>query len=257
MRLSYFSLIFLVLILSLFACQTSEKKPSEPAAATTNVQLNPCLPLDSSLLYLRAELKNYTYTGGQLMLRPTNWRAGGRTQKVASRSALQHTKKGNHLHVCLDGETHHISNENNFDFAIPDGKHKLVVFLSREYFESVKVPATILAKQITVQKGELSRSTNLLQPEIIYHAPLGTVELEANKGVLFDFVLVNSSIGKGGNVVRVTINEGQQFTIDTWQAYRLTGLSEGQHQIRLELLNAAGQQIAAPAEGSFVVVAAP
>lgn len=219
-----------------------------------SIQLTPCSPLDSTILYPDVLLQNYTYTRGKMMFMPQGLRLGGMTPFAQNRPTSK-TNKGNHLHLCVNGQQHQISNENIFDCPLPNGKHELVAFIARSFYESIKHPEAIIAKEIVVRNGELVSSNNLAKVAVVYNAPLGTFRLEEGSPLLFDFVLVGTSIEKGGNSLRVTINQTQVFELDKWQAYHLEGLTAGKHLIQLELLDASGHLIADPVQQEFVIEA--
>ncbi|BDS11741.1 hypothetical protein [Aureispira anguillae] len=248
---AYTTLLYLLLFALMSACSSN----NESSINHKKITLSPCPPLDSNILYSDVRLQNYTYTRSKMMFMPQNLRLGGMTPFSQNRTTST-TKKGNHLHLCIDGIQHHISNENIFDYPLENGRYKLVAFIARSFYESIKEPAAILAKEITVQNGELIASKNLQNVDLVYNAPLGTYQEEEAQQLLLDFVLVGTTINEGGNTVKITIDQETTFTVDRWQAYFIEGLTVGKHHIQLELLDATGKQIAAPTHQDFVIVAA-
>lgn len=249
---SLFSLIFI--LLNVFSsCQPSnETEDITVVSIPDSLELIPCPPLDSSIQYNNVVLQNYTYTKNKMMFRPMNMRLGGMTPITETRpKTLPKTRKGNHLHICIDNEQHHISNNNIFDFPLSDGKYKLIAFISRSFYESIKSPAAIMAKEIGIRNGELYLSKNLSTVDIVYNAPTGNY-LKGSQ-ILLDFVLVGTNLEKGGNQVKVTINNQKSFYITKWQAYFINGLDVGTYEIKLELLDAEGKQIAAPTSRNFSI----
>ena len=61
-----------------------------------------------------------------------------------------------------------------------------------------------------------------------------------------DFFLVNTVLSANGYKVKVTL-DGDAFTVDKWQPYLIEGLSIGDHQIAITLIDAKGT----PVPGTF------
>lgn len=250
----YFFCLSLSLLSSLFSCNQANNTADTPTPLPNLIELVPCTPLDSSIAYNTVLLQNYTYTRNQMMFRPVNLRLGGMTPLTESRpKTFPKTRKGNHLHICIDNKQHHISNNNIFDFPLADGKYKLTAFISRSFYESIKNPEAIIAKEIGIRKGELYFSKNLPSIDILYNAPMGTYTKGAQ--ILLDFVLVGTTLEKGGNQVKVSINNQKTFYVNNWQAYLIKGLDVGTYDVKLELLDASGKQIAAPVSQNFIIKA--
>lgn len=249
---------FFSLVIFFFNGLSSCNQTSDPEDVSTPlsdlVELIPCAPLDSSIHYSNVLLQNYTYTENQMMFQPVNLRLGGMTPLTESRpKTFPKTNKGNHLHICIDNKQHHISNSSIFDLPLPDGEHTLTAFISRSFYESIKNPETIIAKEIGIRNGELYMSKNFSSIDIVYNAPMGTY-LEGEP-ILLDFVLVGTTLEQGGNQVKITINNQKSFSVNNWQAYLLQGLTIGNYEVKLELLDASGKQIAAPTSQNFTIKA--
>lgn len=248
-----YSFIFsLFLLMMVNACTNNSTSLPVHSTSSEKIKLSPCPPLDSAILYTDVILENYTYTGNKMIFTPQNLRLGGMTPLTTTRQTAR-TKKGNHLHLCIDGEQHKISNQNIFDFPLKNGKHKLVAFIARSFYESIKNPTSILAKEIAVRNGELVSSKNLPAVDIVYNAPIGLYKAEESNKILLDFVLIGTTLSEFGNTVKITLDEHTIFNVNKWQAYYLEGLSKGEHHIKLELLDPTGRQIAAPTSQSFVI----
>ena len=250
----YFFSLVIFLLNGLFSCNQTNNSEDIPTPISALVELLPCAPLDSNIKYSNVLLQNYTYTENQMMFQPVNLRLGGMTPRTESRpKTFPKTNKGNHLHICIDNNQHHISNNNIFDLPLSDGKHKLTAFISRSFYESIKTPEAIIAKEIGIRNGELYMSKNFSSVDIVYNAPMGTY-LEGEQ-ILLDFVLVGTTLEEEGNQVKITINNQKSFYVNTWQAYLLKGLGIGNYEVRLELLDALGKQIAAPTSQNFNIKA--
>jgi hypothetical protein len=253
-QFSYFISLIIVLLNGLSSCNQTTNTEDVPVSLSDSVELLPCAALDSSIQYSNVLLQNYTYTENQMMFQPVNLRLGGMTPRTESRpKTFPKTNKGNHLHICIDNKQHHISNNNIFDFPLSDGKYKLTAFISRSFYESIKNPEAILVKEIGIRNGELYLSKNISAINIVYNAPMGSYS--KGEQILLDFVLVGTTLEKGGNQVKVTINDQKSFYVTNWQAYLIKGLDVGAYEVRLELLDALGKQIAAPTSQNFIIKA--
>ncbi len=63
--------------------------------------------------------------------------------------------------------------------------------------------------------------------------------------VLLDFYLLNGKLSDNAYRVRMRVDE-TEFILSAWRAYQLEGLEEGEHSIRLELIDASGQLVPGP-----------
>lgn len=223
--------------------------------SVSTAQLAPLPPLPATARAPEAALQNYTYTRGQLIFNPQNIRLGSPTAPLPTRRFAR-TNKGTQVHICLDHQQHSLANDNIIDYPIADGDHQLYAFLVSSHFESIKTPAAVFAKAITIRNGQLARSLPLTAPAVVYNTPFGTHKLLPTDSLLVDFVLVNTNLSPDGNRVQLQLDDQAPWVVDRWQAYRLTGLSVGSHRLRLTLLNRAGQAIAEPVEGRFEVAGA-
>ena len=124
----------------------------------------------------------------------------------------------------------------------------ILAFLSRSYHESVKNPnAFVLTEAGDNQEKDLSDEF------LFYSRPKGTYKEKDTEKVLLDFYLVNTEISPNGNKVRATIDE-TTFLIDEWVPYYIEGLSNGETQIKLELINSDGNLIDVPFNPSIKTI---
>ncbi|MDC0230696.1 hypothetical protein OAK19_01930 [Aureispira] len=226
---------------------------NSPDITYATINIAPCPSPDSISLYTKIKMESYTYTKSTAIFSPVGIRLGGKTPDADNRKTKL-TKKGNHLHLNIDNKEHYISNQNVFDYHIKDGKHKLFAFIARSYYESIKNPNAIIAKEIEVLDGELIKSKNLPAVDIVYNSPRGIYKNSDGKKIILDFVLVDTEIKEGGNSVRITVDETKEFIVNKWQAYYIENLLPGKHNVKLELLDATGKLIAAPVSHDFSVV---
>ena len=142
--------------------------------------------------------------------------------------------------------------ETNYKFEIPEnlgpGEHLVRVFLARSYGESLKGDQTFFATNFFVGKnGEREQSAfNLKKPFLTFNEPSNQLFLEADNPVLLDFLISNCELSNDGYKVRLTIDRKATRTLTEWRPYYIYGLSEGQHTVRLELLNPSGNLVPGP-----------
>ena len=246
-------LIILLINTLLIACggnSDADTPTSSPSNTPTEIKLLPCKETFFSSIE-KARLQNYTYTNNKAMFTPQGIRLGGIHDALNTTGTPKKTKKGIHLHLNLNNKEHFLSNENVFDCPVADGSYKLYAFIANSSYESIKIPHAILGKQVEIKGGQLVKSSNLPNIDIIYNAPRGDYQL--GEPILVDFSLWETTIAEGGNSVRITLNNGTSFEVNEWKPYYLEGVSEGTHTLKLELLDKQGKQIAAPASHSFTV----
>ncbi|MBA9078526.1 MULTISPECIES: hypothetical protein [Rufibacter] len=156
------------------------------------------------------------------------------------------SKEGQHIHNIVDNEPYTAHYKPSFKKAIEPGQHVVLSFLSRSYHESIKHKDAYDLRVITVGNGGKS---NLKFDEggqhLFYSRPKGEYKGADTKKVMLDFYLVNTSLDKGGNKVRATIN-GNEFILDQWLPYLVEGLPMGENTFKLELINSQGQVIPGP-----------
>jgi hypothetical protein len=248
---TFYSVLLLIISLAISCNDINSENPSD--INYTAIKISPCTPLDSISLYTEVKMESYTYTRSKAIFSPVGIRLGGKTPDADNRKTKL-TKKGNHLHLNIDNKEHYTSNQNVFNYHIKDGKHKLFAFIARSYYESIKNSYAIIAKEIEVLNGELLKSKNLPAADIVYNSPRGVYKNANAKNIILDFVLVNTEIHKGGNSVRITIDETKEFIVNKWQAYYIENSLPGKHSIKLELIDARDKLIATPVFHDFTVV---
>ncbi len=218
----------------------------------SNIKISPCSALPQRATYEEVSMNSYTYQEGRMMFIPQNIRLG--TQTIDADSLpYTNTKKGSHIHLNISNQKHHLSNRGSFEYHLPDGQYQLFSFINRSYFIAIKNPNSLIAKSIKIKNNKLASSKNLEEAAIIYNMPHGLYKNEAAKQIVLDFLLYQTSIGKGKNTIRVTIDENTVFIIDEYQPYLLEGIEVGEHRCTLELLNRKGQAISSPISNTFIV----
>jgi hypothetical protein len=174
-----------------------------------------------------------------------NYRLGVQTESKNAND-LANSKKGQHIHFILNNEPYSAHYSPNFKKEIPKGVNHLVAFLSRSYHESVKNENSVVVKKLIV--GSDTPDTNKLDmaaPTLIYSRPKGSYSGKDTARILLDFFVLNTTISKNGNQVRVTINNSE-FIVTEWAPYIISGLPMGKTTLELALLDVENKLIPGP-----------
>lgn len=164
----------------------------------------------------------------------------------ATQKPLANSGNGQHVHLILNNNPYHaIYEPEGFKLALDDGHYVALSFLSRSYHESVKNPEAYKVIQFTVGDSE-TEEVDMSAPMLFYSRPKGTYTGKDTESVLFDFYLVNTEIGAGGNQVRVTINGDTTMMVDEWKPFILEGLPMGDNTVKVELIDSAGNLVDSP-----------
>ena len=175
----------------------------------------------------------------------TNYELGVQTPD-ADQKPLANSAQGQHVHLILNNNPYHaIYEPEGFKLALDNGHYVAISFLSRSYHESVKNPEAYKVMQFTVGDGD-TEEVDLSAPMLFYSRPKGTYTGQDTEEVLFDFYLVNTQIGAGGNQVRMTVNGDTTMMIDEWRPFILEGLPMGDNTIKIELVDSSGNLIDSP-----------
>lgn len=158
-----------------------------------------------------------------------------------AREILANSSKGQHIHFIVDNKPYQAKYEPHFEADLEQGSHLVLAFLSRSFHESIKTKDAYVLKQYHFGKNKLSVNVKK-DPFLFYSRPKGTYSIEKKNKVLLDFYLVNTTLSKEGNKVRVTINE-TSFEVTKWQPYIIEGLSTGNHEIQIELIDSKGEVV--------------
>ena len=252
--------LFLVLSVPLFSCflyACSSSSTSETVATDTTVIEEPSVtlsPAPGSPEYADAMVEITGPTEGQTLpsgdsvafsYNVTNYELGEATPD-ASQKPLANSGKGQHVHLILNNDPYHaIYQPEGFKLALDDGHYVALSFLSRSYHESVKNPEAYKVVQFAVGDGE-TEEVDLSAPMLFYSRPKGTYTGKDAETVLFDFYLVNTEIGAGGNQVRVTVNGDTTMMIDEWKPFVLEGLPMGDNTVKVELVDSNGDLVESP-----------
>jgi len=159
---------------------------------------------------------------------------------------LANSGKGQHIHFILNNQPYSAHYEPNIKKEIPAGVHHLVAFLSRSYHESVKNDNSVVVRKLVVgENAQDSLGLDMEAPTLIYSRPKGTYVGKDAENLLLDFFVLNTELSETGHKVLATIN-GEEFTITQWVPHVVTGLSMGEVTIKLQLVDAEGNNVPGP-----------
>lgn len=192
------------------------------------------------------------------------------------------TGTGNHIHVILDNQPYEAYYELDQPFElrnVTSGRHTLRVFPSRPWHESYKNAGAFQIVTFTVEGGgdaNKPTTTNTGQtmannnsspaaqpregkdvspgtagdvdpakPLLTYSRPKGEYKGADADPIMIDFWLSNAKLrGDGGEYrVRYIIDDDDAKYIDKWEPIWLSGWTNGNHSVRLELLDKDGNPV--------------
>ena len=173
-----------------------------------------------------------------------NYELGNQTQDAEDKLCAN-SAKGQHIHWILNNEPYTAHYTEAFEKEFKDGHYVALAFLSRSYHESLKHKEAYQLTQFTVGQGR-PFAQDLSKEHLFYSRPKGTYIGERNiEKVMLDFYLVNADLAPNSYRVRATIN-GTTFVLTDWVPYMMEGLGEGEHTVKLELLDKDGRFVPGP-----------
>ena len=252
------ALLALIWMGSLSSCK-QEKKETTTEETETKVEANEIAPtitlekLADSPAYADAALVlNQPKTGKLSKAGETdfdfsveNYELGAQTESPNA-TLLANSGQGQHIHFILNNQPYSAHYESSFKKELPAGVHHLVAFLSRSYHESVKNENSVVVKKMEV--GPNAKDTigiDIEAPTLIYSRPKGSYKGKETENLLLDFFVLNTTLAENGNKVKATIN-GIEFMIAEWAPHVIKGLPLGEVTIKLELIDAEGNNIPGP-----------
>jgi len=222
--------------------ESNKDKNTKKQTPNENLQLLPAVINAKETAYKDLELGPFLYDAGELKYIVMGATLGTKTAG-AEQTGLQVSGNGLYLHIVLNDSIHFMESNRLIPKVIADGTYNMTAFVSRSWHESVKNGKAFVARKIDIKSGRTVRSFPLDESMLIYGVPIGTYIGKEVEKVLLDFYLYNTSIGQGGNRVRVLIDGKHEFFVDKWQAYYIQGLGLGNHSVEMELQNSMGQRI--------------
>ena len=190
------------------------------------------------------------------------------------------TGMGNHIHVILDNQPYeaYYNLDSEFELRnVSDGQHTLRFFPSRPWHESYKNEGAFQMVTFTVKNGgadaakpattnanqamsnantttptegkDMKESTggnvNAAKPLLTYSRPKGEYKAADAENIMIDFWLIGGKLqGDGGEYrVKYSVDGGEAKYIDKWSPLWLSGWSNGTHNVKLELVDKAGNLV--------------
>lgn len=166
------------------------------------------------------------------------------TEQTVADPPLANSAKGQHIHFILNNGPYLAKYTPSFEVDMPEGHNVVLAFLSRAYHEALKTPGAAAVKLVTVGNPSEAKP-DLTAPHLFYSRPKGTYDAAGRRMLLLDFYLVNTTLSKGGNQVRATLN-GHAFMLSRWVPYVVEGLQPGPLTVELELVDKDGKMIPGP-----------
>ncbi|MEM6522534.1 MAG: hypothetical protein AAGF85_06320 [Bacteroidota bacterium] len=246
-------LLALIISCGIFACSAPKKEESSDAvvveeeapAAITISKVSGSPEYADATLTMTSPDKSPLDTGAvSFDFIVENYELGAQTTDAPTKG-LANSGKGQHIHLIINNDPYSAHYEPKFEKELDEGSHILLAFLSRSYHESVKNPNAFAIRQVTVGNPEEVEEVDFEAPHMFYSRPKGTYSGEDTKNLLLDFYLLNVSLSPDGYRVRATIDD-QEFMIDEWAPYQLEGLQLGEVSVKLELLDAEGNNVPGP-----------
>lgn len=159
-------------------------------------------------------------------------------------NSLAYSMDGQHIHVIVDNEPYMAKYDTTFRIGgLAPGEHTLVAFPSRSWHESVKTPGAVVARRFSVGENPSSWSFDPSAPALVYSRPKGEYAGKDAAKVMLDFYLLNVDLAADGYRVIASIDGTVIDTLQEWKPYHITGLSNGEHTIGLQLIDAEGNPV--------------
>jgi hypothetical protein len=209
--------------------EKGEDSPEFPDAMLEQLQPNNGDKLPAGAVTFQYNVKNYELT---------------KMTEAEHADHIANSEKGQHIHLIVNNEPYDALYETTYKKELQEGHYVELSFLSRSYHESIKTPEAYVLRQFTVGNAE-NKNVDLNAPHMFYSRPKGDYEGKDTERVMLDFYLVNTELSEDGNKVRATIN-GQEFMINEWKPFYITGLPMGETTIKLELLDNNGNLVQSP-----------
>ena len=192
------------------------------------------------------------------------------------------TKMGNHIHIILDNQPYEAYYNLGQEFElrnVADGEHTLRVFPSRPWHESYKNDGAFHMVKFTVKNGgsdttkpattangqqmsnanaaakptpegkdmkeSMAGTVDPNKPLLTYSRPKGDYAGVEADAIMIDFWLWNAKLtGDGGEYrVRYSVDGGEAKFIDKWAPIWLTGWTAGKKNVKVELVDSAGNVV--------------
>ena len=246
------NLIFLFLMAILYSCTITSQKSDEESSGEEKVKSAITLiKASASLEFPNASLTkkdisiedNDSSYSVNYLFDVVNYELGTQTEDADTRG-IANSGKGQHIHFIVNNGPYSAHYMPGVSDQLDAGNYVVLAFLSRSYHESVKNPSAFHVENLNVGDVDADE-VDLTAQHLFYSRPKGTYKGSDTEKVMLDFYLLNTTISPDGNKVRATIN-GEESLIDEWVPYYIKGLPKGEVTIKLELMDADGNEIEGP-----------
>jgi hypothetical protein len=122
------------------------------------------------------------------------------------------------------------------------GANHLLAFLCRSYGVSLKGKNAYTFHDIVTNKEDGHIYENKKSAFLFLSSPENGKKLTGSDPVLLDFYIVNFEIKKGGNFLKLTIDD-TEIVLTKWCAYVVSGLSAGEHTFSIKAFNKEGKAL--------------
>jgi hypothetical protein len=131
--------------------------------------------------------------------------------------------------------------DKEYEFYLPEGlsegEHTLRAYLVRSYGESLKQEHSFEASTFYYKNKTPLKDVNLNKPYLTYNEPSPNRIYDDNKPLLLDFYIKNCELSQDGYKVKLIIDKEVTRYLDKWVPYYIYGLTKGNHQIVLQLVD--------------------
>ena len=169
---------------------------------------------------------------------------------------LARAPDGQHIHLIVNDRSYQAIYDLDEPVVLEDlpaGTHLIRAFPGRDWHESVKAPGAFDQVVIVVGDGEMDA---FVGPNVVYSRPQGVYEGAQADSILVDFYVDGIELGQDDYQLLFTLNDTQTFRVAVWQPYLLVNVPAGEHTLRMELFDPAGNPVETPylpVERSFEV----
>ena len=165
-----------------------------------------------------------------------------------STMGIAYSKQGQHVHVIVDDKPYMADYKNGEPFnvgVLTPGMHTIRAFPSFSWHESMKSAHAFATRTFFVANAstDSSQKNNLNGPLLTYSRPKGTYAAGENGKVLLDFYVSNATLAPDQYKVKLWVDTTAMPDIVKWQPYYITGLTKGEHTVKLQLIAPDGSMV--------------
>lgn len=194
-------------------------------------------------LSLITDTNTFQFGPNSLELKLKNYRLGGGTTDQEKKK-VRLNETGQFLYFIKNNNVVRKKKELLIDFDLKRGTNTFFIAPARSYEMSVKNDNSWLAFELTINNtNERASYRKITEPSVIICSPSGLYKEGNSERILLDFFIINSSIAKEGNKVKVIIDNKVNFVLDTWSPFYIEGLKEGRHSVKIDLIDKEGNKI--------------